>query len=48
VAKKTLGQRTHRYDCGYIVERDHAATLVILQRGCRESRASRREAVACA
>jgi putative transposase len=38
VAKKTLSERIHRCDCGCVLDRDHAAALVILQRGCSESR----------
>ena len=32
VAKKTLSQRTHECDCGCVMNRDHAAALVILSK----------------
>lgn len=32
VRKKTLTERTHRCDCGCVMDRDHAAALVILRR----------------
>lgn len=47
-ARKTLKQRTHRCECGCVLDRDHAAALVILQRGRSGSRVSERKAVACA
>ena len=34
VAKKTLAQRTHSCDCGSVLDRDHAAAIIILKRGC--------------
>lgn len=46
VAKKTLKQRTHECDCGCILDRDHAAALVILQRGRSGSRDAQLKAVA--
>lgn len=38
VAKKRLSQRTHKCDCGCVLDRDHAAALVILKRGGSASR----------
>lgn len=32
VKKKTLGERTHRCECGLVIDRDHAAARVILAR----------------
>ena len=32
IARKSLAERTHRCDCGCILDRDHAAAMVILQR----------------
>jgi putative transposase len=40
VKKKTLSQRIHRCECGCTLDRDHAAALVILQRGGTASRAA--------
>lgn len=48
IARKTLKQRTHECDCGCVLDRDHAAALVILQRARSGALVSQREAVACA
>ena len=48
VAKKKLSQRTHKCDCGCILDRDHAAAKVILARGRSGSRVRQRKAVAYA
>jgi putative transposase len=48
IAKKKLSERTHRCDCGCVLDRDHAAAKVILQRGRSGSRSSQREVFACA
>lgn len=48
IVKKTLKQRTHECDCGCVLDRDHAAALVILQRARSGAPVSQREAVACA
>lgn len=48
IARKTLSERIHRCDCGCVMDRDHAAALVILERGRDCPRASeRREFVPC-
>jgi putative transposase len=43
VAKKSLSQRTHDCPCGYKDTRDHASSLVILERGLRKVRSERPE-----
>ncbi|WP_435018530.1 RNA-guided endonuclease InsQ/TnpB family protein [Tundrisphaera sp. TA3] len=48
VAKKTLSERTHRCDCGCVIDRDHAAARIILARAVVSPVASQREALACA
>lgn len=48
VAKKELKQRTHSCDCGCVLDRDHAAAIVILHRAVAASGVSQREALACA
>jgi putative transposase len=44
VAKKKLSERIHRCDCGCVLDRDHAAALVILERGRSGSRMRQRKA----
>jgi putative transposase len=44
VAKKKLSERIHRCDCGCVLDRDHAAALVILARGRSGSRVRQRKA----
>ena len=46
VKAKSLAERVHRCDCGCVLDRDHAAALVILQRGRSGSRAALIQAVA--
>ena len=43
VAKKILTQRTHDCPCGYHDTRDHASSLVILERGLQKVRSERPE-----
>jgi putative transposase len=43
VEKKTLSQRYHECPCGYHDTRDHASSLVILERGLRKVRSERPE-----
>lgn len=43
VKAKALSERTHKCDCGCVMDRDHAAALVILERGRDCSRASQRK-----
>jgi putative transposase len=43
IEKKPLSQRTHDCPCGYIDSRDHASSLVILERGLRKVRSERPE-----
>lgn len=42
IARKTLAERIHRCDCGCVMDRDHAAAMVILERGRGCPRASER------
>ena len=32
VKSKSLAERVHRCDCGCVMDRDHAAAIVVLQR----------------
>lgn len=48
VAKKKLKQRTHKCGCGCVLDRDHAAALVILQRAHSGALVSQSKAVAYA
>jgi putative transposase len=43
VAKKPLSQRTHECSCGCTMARDHASSLVILERGSQKVRSERPE-----
>jgi putative transposase len=43
IEKKLLNQRVHDCPCGFHTSRDHAASLVILQRGLRKVRSERPE-----
>ena len=48
VKAKSLAERVHRCDCGCVMDRDHAAAVVVLQRAVVSPVASQREALACA
>ena len=48
VRTKSLAERVHRCDCGCVMDRDHAAAIVVMQRAVVSPVASQREALACA
>ena len=43
IGKKFLSQRAHDLPCGYKDDHDHAASLVILERGSHKARSERPE-----